>query len=117
MNPGDSEQISDCWSSEQQSATYYRTTAARARRLQEDATTPRVKQYFDKVIAHCEGLAVKVEPGVSPSRSARTTGGAFRRPDDRYRSVAEDGRLGSSQSYDRSLGCRQGSGTALREWR
>src|ERR1700730_15200453 len=116
MNPGDSEQISDCWSSEQQSATYYRTTAARARRLQADATAPRVKQYFAKVIAHCEGVAVKVEPGVSPpTRSARTTGGAFRRPGDRYRSVAEDGRLGSSQSYDRSLGCRQGCGIELWE--
>jgi hypothetical protein len=64
MNAGDFE-LSDCWSSEQQSATYYRTAAARARRLQADATTPRVKQYLDKMIAHCEGLAGKSEPGVS----------------------------------------------------
>jgi hypothetical protein len=42
----------------------------RARRLQADATTPRVKQYLDKMIAHCERLAGKVEPRVSPSRSA-----------------------------------------------
>jgi hypothetical protein len=65
MNAGHFEQISDCWSSQEQPA-YYRTAAARARRLQADATTPRVKQYLDEMIAHCEGLAGKVEPGVSP---------------------------------------------------
>jgi hypothetical protein len=70
MNAGHSEQLSDCWSPEQQPATYYRTTAAQARRLQANATTPRVKQYFDKMIAHCERLAGKLEPGVSPARSA-----------------------------------------------
>jgi hypothetical protein len=69
MNAGHFEQLSDCWLSEQQPATYYRTAAAQARRLQADATTPRVKQYFDKMIAHCERLAGKVDPGVSPSRS------------------------------------------------
>ena len=56
MNTGDFE-LSDCWSSEQQPATYYRTAAARARRLQADATTPRVKQHLDNMIAHCERLA------------------------------------------------------------
>src|SRR6266550_4629976 len=70
MNAGHFEEISDCWSSEEQPTAYYRTTAARARRLQADATTPRVKQYLDKMIVHCERLAGKVEPGVSPSRSA-----------------------------------------------
>jgi hypothetical protein len=70
MNAGHFEQISDCWSPEEQPATYYRTTAARARKLQADATTPRVKRYLDKMIAHCERLAGKVEPGVSPARSA-----------------------------------------------
>ena len=70
MNAGHFEQISDCWSSEQQPATYYRTAAIQARRLQANATTPRVKQYLDKMIAHCERLAGKVEPGVSRSRSA-----------------------------------------------
>ena len=70
MNAGHFEQISDCWSPEEQPATYYRTTAARARRLQVDATTPGVKQYLDKMIAHCERLAGKLEPRVSPSRSA-----------------------------------------------
>jgi hypothetical protein len=69
MNAGHFEQISDCWSSEEQPATYYRTTAARARRLQVDAPTPGVKQYLDKMIAHCEQLAGKVEPGVPRSRS------------------------------------------------
>ena len=65
MNAGHFEQLSDCWSSEAQPATYYRTAAAQARRLQANATTPRVKQYFDKMIAHCERLAGKVEPAVS----------------------------------------------------
>jgi hypothetical protein len=69
MNAGDFE-LSDCWSSEQQPVTYYRTAAARARRLQADATTPRVKQHLDNMIAHCERLAGKVEPGLSPARSA-----------------------------------------------
>ena len=73
MNAGHFEQISDCWSSEEQPATYYRTAAARARILQADATTPGVRQYLDKMIAHCEGLAGKVEPGVSP-RSPRRIG-------------------------------------------
>jgi len=54
-------ELSDCWSLEQP-ATYYRLAAARARRLQANATTPRVKQYFDNMIAHCEGLAGKVDP-------------------------------------------------------
>jgi hypothetical protein len=66
MNAGHFEEISDCWSSEEQPTAYYRTTAARARRLQADATTPRVKQYLDKMIAHCEGLSGKGEPSVSP---------------------------------------------------
>ena len=69
MNAGHFEQLSDCWSSEAQPATYYRTAAAQARRLQANATTPRVKQYLDEMIAHCERLAGKVEPGVSASRS------------------------------------------------
>jgi hypothetical protein len=70
MNAGPFEQLSDCWSSEAQPATYYRTAAAQARRLQANATTPRVKQYLDEMIAHCERLAGTVEPRVSPARSA-----------------------------------------------
>jgi hypothetical protein len=69
MNAGDFE-LSDCWSSEPQPATYYRTAAAKARRLQANATTPRVKRYLDKMIAHCERLAGKVEPGLPSVRSA-----------------------------------------------
>jgi hypothetical protein len=61
MNAGHFEQISDCWSTEERSATYYRSAAAQARRLQADATTVRVKQYLDTIIAHCEGLARKVQ--------------------------------------------------------
>jgi hypothetical protein len=64
-------QLSDCWSSEGQPATYYRVAAERARRLQADATTPRVKQYLDKMIAHCEGLAGKVEPTESSGADRR----------------------------------------------
>ena len=55
------EEISDGWSSGEQPAAYYRTTAARARRLQADVTTPRVKQYLDKMIVRCEQLAGNVE--------------------------------------------------------
>ena len=65
MNAGLFEEISDCWSSEEQPAAYYRTAAAQARRLQADATTPRVKQYLDKMIVHCERLAGNVEQPAS----------------------------------------------------
>jgi hypothetical protein len=67
-------ELSDCWSSEQQPAAYYRVAAARARRLQADATTPRVKQYLDKMIAHCEELVGNVEPATSPGCDSRYTG-------------------------------------------
>ena len=72
MHAGHFEQISDCWSSEQQPPTYYRTAAARARRLQADATTPSVKQYLDKMIAHCEQLAGEGEPGSNRRYAGRT---------------------------------------------
>jgi hypothetical protein len=71
MIAGHFEQISDCWLLEEQPATYYRSAAARARMLQADATTPRVRQYLDKMIAHCEQLAGGVEPGVSPLSNRR----------------------------------------------
>jgi len=67
-------ELSDCWSSEQQPAAYYRIAVARARRLHADATTPRVKQYLDGMIAHCERLAGKVEPGVSIGPDRRHVG-------------------------------------------
>jgi len=74
MNVGHFEQISDCWFLEEQPATYYRSAAARARMLQADATTPRVRQYLDKMIAHCELLAGGVEPGVSRASDRRYAG-------------------------------------------
>lgn len=73
MNAGHFE-LSDCWSSEQQPATYYRIAAERARRLQADATTPSVKQYLDRMVAHCEQLAGKVETGVSPGPDSGSAG-------------------------------------------
>src|ERR1700731_637117 len=66
MNTGHFEEILDSWSSGEQPTAYYRTTAARARRLQADVTTPRVKQYLDKMIVHCERLGGKVEQPASP---------------------------------------------------
>ena len=74
MNASHFEQISDCWLLEEQPATYYRSAAARGRMLQADATTPRVKQYLDKMIAHCERVAGSVEPGVSPRSDRRYAG-------------------------------------------
>ena len=71
MNAGHFEQIADCWSAEQQPAIYYRTIAARARKLQADATTPRVRQYLDTMIAHCERLADRVEPGALSGETRR----------------------------------------------
>src|SRR5262252_10879733 len=67
-------ELSDCWSLEQQPTAYYRVAAARARRLHADATTPRVKQYLDRMIAHCEGLAGNVEPSVSSGSDRRQAG-------------------------------------------
>jgi len=49
-------EISDPESSEEVSVAYYRAAAARARRLQADATTPRLKQYLRELIARCERL-------------------------------------------------------------
>ena len=74
MDAGYFEQISDCWSLEGQPAKYYLTAAARARMLQADATTPRVKQYLNQMVAHCERLAGKIEPGVSPGSDSLYAG-------------------------------------------
>lgn len=43
------------------SAAYYQAAAARARKLHAEATTPRLKQYLQELIAKCEGLARRVE--------------------------------------------------------
>jgi len=64
MDAGYVNEISDRGSSEELSVAYYRTAAARARRLQADATTPRLKQYLGELISRCERLAGEVEqPG------------------------------------------------------
>ena len=67
-------ELSDCWLLEQQPAPYYRVAAARARRLQADATTPRVKQYLDRMIAHCEALAGEGKFDVPPTSGSRHVG-------------------------------------------
>ena len=56
MEAGNVNKISDPGSSEEVSVEYYRIAAARARRLQADATTPRLKQYLGEVIARYERL-------------------------------------------------------------
>ena len=60
MDAGYVNEISDRGSSEELSVAYYRTAAARARRLQADATTSRLKQYLGQVIAQCERLAEEI---------------------------------------------------------
>lgn len=60
MDAGHFNEISDRGSSEEVPAAYYRTTAARARRLQAEATTPRLKQYLRELIARCERLAGEI---------------------------------------------------------
>jgi hypothetical protein len=52
---------SEWWSLEQQPVAYYRAAAERARRLQAEATTPRLKQYLGEVIEQSERLAEEVE--------------------------------------------------------
>ena len=56
MEAGNVNKISDPGSSEEVSVAYYRAAAARARRLQAEATTPRLKQYLRELIARCERL-------------------------------------------------------------
>ena len=45
---------------EQQPGAYYRAAVVRARRLQAEATTPRLKKYLGEVVARCERLAEEV---------------------------------------------------------
>ena len=85
MNAGHLEEILDCWSSEEQPTAYYRTTAARARRLQADVTTPRVKQYLDKMIVHCEQLAGNVE---QPASRPLDRPGCLDQPEGKIRPLA-----------------------------
>jgi hypothetical protein len=60
-NGVDIEKDTEWWSLEQQPVAYYRSAAARAQRLQAEATTPRLKKYLGEVIARCERLAGEVE--------------------------------------------------------
>ena len=60
-NGADIETGSEWWSLEQQPVAYYRAAVARARMLQAEATTPRLKQYLGEVIAQCERLAGEVD--------------------------------------------------------
>ncbi len=61
-------EISEWWSLEEQPADYYRAAAARARRLQAEATTPRLKQYLRELIVECERLAGKVASASQKNR-------------------------------------------------
>jgi hypothetical protein len=60
-NGVDIEKDTEWWSLEQQPVAYYRAAAARARMLQAESTTPRLKNYLGEVIARCERLAGEVE--------------------------------------------------------
>jgi hypothetical protein len=51
---------------EQQPAGYYRAASARARRLQDEATTPKIKEYLRELIERYDRLAEEIE-GTSSS--------------------------------------------------
>ncbi len=51
------------WCQSGQSLAYYRATAARARWLQMQATTPRLKQYLEQTIARSEELLAEAHGG------------------------------------------------------
>jgi len=52
-------EISDWGATEGMPAARYHAAAARARRLQGEATTPRLKEYLRELIAKCERLAAE----------------------------------------------------------
>ena len=60
MDAGYFQEISG-WSLKEQPPDYYRAAAARARKLQAESTTPRLKEYLGEVIARCERLADEIE--------------------------------------------------------
>ena len=64
MDAGNFDEISDWWSLEERPTAYYRTAAARARRLEAEATTLWLKQYLGEVIARCERLAEEIEKDI-----------------------------------------------------
>ena len=57
MDAVDLNAISDRGALEGLPAAHYHAAAARARRLQGEATTPRLKEYLRKLIDQCERLA------------------------------------------------------------
>ena len=57
MDAGDIDAISDRGALEELLAAHYHAAAVRARRLHGEATTPRLKEYLQKLIAQCERLA------------------------------------------------------------
>jgi hypothetical protein len=48
-------------SAEQQPAGYYRAQSARARRLETEVTTLKVKQYLRELIARCDRMVEEIE--------------------------------------------------------
>jgi len=59
MDAGSLDEISES-SRTEKSAVYYRAAAERARKLLEEATTPRLKQYLGEVITQCERFAKRI---------------------------------------------------------
>jgi hypothetical protein len=57
MDAGDIDEISDRGALEGLPAAHYHAAATRVRRLQGEATTPRLKEYLRELIAECERLA------------------------------------------------------------
>ncbi len=62
---------SEGWCQSGQSLAYYRATAARARLLQMQATTPRLKQYLEQTIARSEELAGEANGGAEARTEPR----------------------------------------------
>jgi hypothetical protein len=67
MKAGYIDESTDWTGLEELSAAHYHAAAARARKLQAEATTPRLKQYLRELIAKFEGLArtIQTESGTS----------------------------------------------------
>lgn len=69
------------WSlSERHSSGHYRAVAARARRLQTEVTTPRLKQYLADMIARSEQLAGEMDDVQKPNALVMGPGSARVRP-------------------------------------
>ena len=58
------------WCQSGQSLAHYRATATRARWLQMEATTPRLKQYLEQTIARSEELLAEAN-GATEARTER----------------------------------------------